>query len=43
MLGLKLNQVAFVGQHKAFGLQGSVVDVMHVGQAHPCHKSPVAE
>ena len=35
-----INQVALVGEeHKAFSLQGRVVDVAHVGQAHPCHKS----
>ena len=39
-----INQVALVGQqHEAFGLQGRVVDVAHVGQAHPCHKSLTAE
>ena len=39
-----IKQVAFVGQqHEAFGLQGSVVDVAHVGQAHPCYKSRTAE
>ena len=39
-----IKQVAFVGlQHKAFGLQGRVVDVAHVGQAHPCYKSHTAE
>ena len=39
-----INQVDFVGQqHEAFGLQGRVVGVAHVGQAHPCHKSPTAE
>ena len=39
-----INQVALVWQqHKAFGLQRRVVDVAHVGQAHPCHKSPTAE
>ena len=39
-----INQVALVGQqHKAFGLQGKVVDAAHVGQAHPCYQSPTAE
>ena len=39
-----INQVALVRQqHEAFGWQGRVVDVAHVGQAHPCHKSPTAE
>ena len=40
-----IKQVAFVGQqHEAFGLQGRVVDVAHVGQAHPCYgKSRTAE
>ena len=39
-----INQVALVGQeHEAFGLQSMVVDVAHVGQAHPCYKSPTAE
>ena len=27
----------------AFGLQGRVVDVAHVGQAHPCYTSRTAE
>ena len=26
-----------------FGLQGRVVDVAHVGQAHPCYTSRIAE
>ena len=31
-----IKQVALIGQHhKAFGLQGRVFDVAHVGQAHP--------
>ena len=35
-----INYVALVGQqHEVFSLQGRVVDVAHVGQAHPCHKS----
>ena len=39
-----IKQVAFVGQqHEAFGLQGRVVDVAHVGYAHPCYKSRTAE
>ena len=39
-----INQVVLVGQHhKAFGLQGRVVDVAHVGQAHLCHASHIAE
>ena len=39
-----IKQVAFVGQQReAFGLQGRVVDVAHVGQAHPCYKSRTAE
>ena len=38
-----IKQVAFVEQHEAFGLQGRVVDVAHVGQAHPCYKSRIAE
>ena len=39
-----IKQVAPVGQqHEAFGLQGRVVDVVHVGQAHPCYKSRTAE
>ena len=39
-----MNQVALVGQqHEAVGLQGRVVDVVHIGQAHPCHKSLTAE
>ena len=38
-----INQVAFVGQqHEAFSLQGRVVDVVHVGQAHPHLKSSTA-
>ena len=39
-----IKQVALVGQqHEVFGLQGRVVDVAHVGQAHPCYKSRTAE
>ena len=39
-----INQVALVAQqHEVFGLQGRVVDVAHVGQAHPCHTSLTAE
>ena len=39
-----IKQVARVGQqHKAFGLQGRVIDVAHVGQADPCYKSRTAE
>ena len=39
-----IKQVALVRkQHEAFGLQGRVVDVAHVGQAHPCYKSRTAE
>ena len=39
-----IKQVAFVEQQlEAFGLQGRVVDVAHVGQAHPCYKSRTAE
>ena len=39
-----IKQVALVGQqHEAFGLQGRVVDVAHVGQAHPCYTSRTAE
>ena len=39
-----IKQVAPVGQqHEAFGLQGRVVDVAHVGQAHPCYSSRTAE
>ena len=39
-----IEQVALVRQqHEAFGLQGRVVDVAHVGQAHPCYKSRTAE
>ena len=38
-----IKQVAFVGQqHVVFGLQGRVVDVAHVDQAHPCYKSRTA-
>ena len=29
---LLINQIALVGQHNAFGLQGRVVNVAHVGQ-----------
>ena len=40
----RIKQVALVRQqHEAFGLQGRVVDVAHVGQAHPCYKSRTAE
>ena len=36
--------VALIGQqHEVFGLQGRVVDVAHVGQAHPCYTSRTAE
>ena len=35
-----IKQVALV---EAFGLQGRVVDVAHVGQAHPCYTSRTAE
>ena len=39
-----IKQVALVRkQHEAFGLQGRVVDVALVGQAHPCYKSRTAE
>ena len=39
-----IKQVALVGQqHEAFGLQGRVVDVAHVGQAHPCYTSRTTE
>ena len=39
-----IKQVALVReQHEAFGLQGRVVDVAHVDQAHPCYKSRTAE
>ena len=39
-----IKQVAFVRQQReAFGLQGRVVDVAHVGQAHPCYMSRTAE
>ena len=39
-----IKQVAFVGQQReALGLQDRVVDVVHVGQAHPCYKSRTAE
>ena len=39
-----IKQVALVGQqHEAFGLQSRVVDVAHVGQAHPCYTSRTAE
>ena len=39
-----IKQVALVGQqHETFGLQGRVVDVAHVGQAHPCYTSRTAE
>ena len=39
-----INQFALVGQHhEAVGLQGRVVDVAHIGQAHPCHKSLTAK
>ena len=39
-----IKQVALVGQqHEAFGLQGRVVDVAHVGQAYPCYSSRTAE
>ena len=38
-----INQVALVGQqHETFRLQGMVVDVAHVGQAHSCHQGPVS-
>ena len=30
-------------QHEAFGLQGRVVEIAHVGQAHPCYTSRTAE
>ena len=37
-------QIALVGkQHEAFGLQGRVVDAVHVGQARPCYSSRTAE
>ena len=39
-----IKQDALVGQqHEAFGLQGRVVDVAHVGQAHSCYKSRTTE
>ena len=39
-----MSNVALVRkQHEAFGLQGRVVDVAHVDQAHPCYKSRTAE
>ena len=39
-----IKQVALVGQqHEPFGLQGRVVDVAYVSQAHPCYKSHTAE
>ena len=39
-----IKQVALVGQqHEVIGLQGRVVDVAHVGQAHPCYTSRTAE
>ena len=39
-----IKQVALAGQqHEAFGLQGRIVDVAHVGQAHPCYKSRTTE
>ena len=39
-----IKQVALVGQqHEAYGLEGRVVDVAHVGQAHMCYKSRTAE
>ena len=39
-----IKQVALVGQqHEAFSLQGRVVDIVHVSQAHPCYTSHTAE
>ena len=39
-----IKQFALVGQqHEAFDLQGRVVDIAHVGQAHPCFTSRTAE
>ena len=39
-----MKQVALVEQqHEALGLQDRVVDVAHVGQAHPCYTSRTAE
>ena len=39
-----IKQVALVGQqHEAFSLQSRVVDVAHVGQAHPCYTSRTAK
>ena len=40
---IKQGHEAFGQSHEALGLHGRVVDVAHVGQAHPCYTSRTAE
>ena len=38
-----INQVAGVGQQHVFGLQGKVLGLVHVSEAHTCYTSLTAE